>query len=315
MLDICLQILTILGVSALVLLGAAVIVILLVLFYPISYHVRGARDDEGLRINAKAGWLAGALRIKWQYPEPGRITVKLFCFTLFSGRISSEKGEENSASRTKKKSPPKTKTKPKNKPETAVSREQEINVSREGAEEQAQADGEPSAAYGEERSQGKEERGKDREQPEGKIFLKFQKIKYTIFGIYDKIKEIWDTIVYNAELLQEEETRQLLLHIRLRLGKMLRILRPRRMKAEVLFGTGEPDITGYAYGVYCMFLPILGTGLQVTPDFEHRVLRAQFDVKGRFALWVLAVNGLALARDRRLRRVWKRLGKREKSAA
>lgn len=135
----------------------------------------------------------------------------------------------------------------------------------------------------------------------GKISQKIAKIKYTIRNIYDKIKEIWENIKYYIELLQEEDTKQLFSHVWFRLCKILRHIRPRHLRADVLFGAGSPDITGYAYGAYCMLSSALGPGFRVTPDFDRAVLKAEFEVSGRITLWVLLVNALKLLLDRKLR--------------
>ena len=140
----------------------------------------------------------------------------------------------------------------------------------------------------------------------GKISQKFRKIKYTIHGIYDKIKEIWNNISYYLELLQEEETRQLFSHVRLRTGKIMKSMRPGHIRADILFGTGAPDTTGYLYGAYCMLPPMLRADICVTPDFEEAVLRAEFDISGHIAIWVLAVNAGRIALDKRLWRLIKK---------
>ena len=140
----------------------------------------------------------------------------------------------------------------------------------------------------------------------GKILQKFRKIQYTIHGIYDKIKEIWNNISYYLELLREEETRQLFSHIRLRTGKIIKSVWPGHIRADILFGTGSPDTTGYLYGAYCMLSPMLRADICVTPDFEEAVLRADFDISGHITLWVLAVNGCRIALDKRLRRLIKK---------
>ena len=140
----------------------------------------------------------------------------------------------------------------------------------------------------------------------GKILQKFRKIKYTIHGIYDKIKEIWNNISYYLELLQEEETRQLFSHVRLRTGKIMKSVWPGHIRADILFGTGSPDTTGYLYGAYCMLSPMLRADICVTPDFEETVLRAEFDISGHIAVWVLAVNAGRIALDKRLWRLIKK---------
>ena len=81
---------------------------------------------------------------------------------------------------------------------------------------------------------------------------------------------------------------------------------PGHIRADILFGTGSPDTTGYLYGAYCMLSPMLRADICVTPDFEEAVLRAEFDISGHIAVWVLAVNAGRIALDKRLWRLIKK---------
>ena len=78
MLTILFKILSILGIVLLILLGIALVVILLVLFFPISYKAAGKRTAEEFWITARVKWLFGLLRMNCDYPDPGKILRKVF---------------------------------------------------------------------------------------------------------------------------------------------------------------------------------------------------------------------------------------------
>lgn len=139
------------------------------------------------------------------------------------------------------------------------------------------------------------------------ILKKFKKIKYTICSIYDKIKNIWENISYYIELLQEEETKLLFSHVICRLGKILKSIRPRRIRGQILFGTGSPDTTGYACGIYGMLSPFLGGGLAVEPDFTEAVLDGNIFISGHITLFTIIWNGLKILLDKNLRRFIKKI--------
>jgi len=184
----------------------------------------------------------------------------------------------------------------------------EENVLKEDARTEKDGSAEGDGAGGESTSESAQTSQEDI--PPGfleKISQKFAKIKYTIYNIYDKIKKIWKNISYYISLLQEEETKQLFGHALLRLGKILKNIRPRRIKADILFGTGSPDTTGYIYGVYCVLTCGPGLSVQVTPDFERAVLCGEFELAGHITLGVLIMNGLRLLLDRKLRRFVKKM--------
>ncbi len=131
---------------------------------------------------------------------------------------------------------------------------------------------------------------------------KRKKLQYTICGFYDKIRGIWQNISYYGALLQERETRELFSHIKKRLWRILKSIRPRKLNARVRFGTGAPDTTGYAFGVYGMFQPLLGPGVTVLPDFEQAVFEAEFSAAGHMTVAAFARNILGVLLDKRL---WK----------
>lgn len=375
MLGIVLKVLSILGIVLLVLLGLLILGTLLVLFCPITYRIRGSRDEAGLRLCIRVNWLFGLLRLRYRYPEPGRLTAKALWFRLLDIRIPGEKGdgsgkeaggrrkkavqqetaEEGAGGRKGKKglgaqgsgqAKAEKKTGPKEAPEKGDDQAggQEAPGKADGQagqEASGKADGqagqeasgkgdgqagqeppgkgdgqtgqEASASAAEESGNGQPETGgtgsgdasadevAEDSGPLGKISQKIRKIWYTICNIYDKIKKIWKNISYYVELLQEENTRQLVAHARKRAGKILKSIRPKRVRADITFGTGAPDTTGYLYGAYCAASALLGTGFWLTPDFERRVLEGEFDVAGHVTVWVFFVNGLRLLLDRRLR--------------
>lgn len=315
MLTICLRILSILGILLLVLLTLAATAVLLVLFCPVTYRIRGTKDEESLRLDIRIKWLAGLLRVRYQYPEPGHVTIKLLCFPLYKWKkgipgknppkeASGKEGESLSKNGREKKEWANT---PPQAHKDLPVEENAITASNEGADSGAS----------EVRKKEETVRDSEKEQTEDahtdKNSQKFEKIKYTFHNIYDKIKKIWDNISYYRELLLEEESRLLFSHIQLRLVKILKSIRPRIWKANILFGTGSPDTTGYLYGVYCMFSPVWGIDSKLTPDFEEKVFQGEFELAGHVVLCVLLMNAGKVLLDKRLKRFLRKL-KREKRA-
>ena len=136
---------------------------------------------------------------------------------------------------------------------------------------------------------------------ENNLRRKIEKIKYTICGIYDKIKHILEELGFYKELLQDEDTKALFSHGCRRLGKVLKNIRPRKLKADITYGTGSPDTTGYLYGFYGMLSPKLGKDICIVPDFEEPILEGSLYAAGHITVCTLLINMLALLLDKRLR--------------
>ncbi len=307
MLTIILKILSILGILLLVLLGVLLSAILLVLFVPVTYRVQADRqeavpDGAGapaasplMHISVKAGWLLGVLRVRFQYPDPGTVTVKLLCFTLFdSGKEDVGTKEHTKADGKTHESQNRTETDKQAKAADAQADTTERKITKtEPAKDRKDEAKSPDSGYGKEKAQaGKEARPKQ---------SLLEKIRYTFEKIYARIKELWENFTYYKEVLLCEDTRGLAHHALMRLGRILKSIRPRKLRADIRFGTGSPDTTGYAFGVYGMFCSWLGKQVILTPDFERAVLAGELDAAGHIAVFKLLWHGLRLVTDRRLR--------------
>lgn len=337
MLMICLRVLSILGTVLLGLLAAAAVFLLLVLFAPVTYRISAEKDEGGFRVSARARWLLGLVRVRCEYPDPGYLVARILLFTLYKTKIPSEEisnkdGKDESRGRQEQSGIGKDRNKSRKekrqikggefrgragKAESADNKGSEKECVPGKQENLGKEDGrtgalpERKAEEGTDKTTAAEDVSKEGAKTaavgDGKILQKFQKIKYTIRSICDKIKEIWDNISYYLELLQEEPTRQFITHVRLRAGKMLKRIMPRRIRADIRFGTGSPDTTGYLYGVFCMISPRMGSSVTVTPDFEEAVLQGQFDVSGHVTSGILLWNLCRVVLDRRLRHLIRKI--------
>lgn len=308
--NIIIMILSLIGRILLGLLALVFLLLLLVLFFPVTYRLRGERSEDKLTASARADWLFGVIRVRYAYPEPGNVTVKLLWKKLVDTSAASGKGKD--ADQEKKGSDKEQKAGgdseaeavPENGGSTEAA-EAETNTT-DGAEAPGVEtdDSKAEAAGTETGDSGNETHDADDEgadTPADGFLGKISKIKYTILKIYGKIKDIWEHLSYYAGVLREDNTVALWKHVRQRLGKMLRAIRPRRINGSLIFGTGAPDTTGYLFGVYGMLSPLLHYGLCVTPDFTQQILEGSIDISGHITLWALTWNGLKLFLDKKLR--------------
>ena len=306
MLDVVLQILSVLGIILLGLLGLLLAVILLVLFCPITYRIFGENEGKDLSLNAKANWLFGLIRVRYVYPDPGKLTVKALWFTVFDSDEAEDDQEQHGARR---KNTSEFETGGKTQAESGEKKikEQEEVKGQDAARDEEEPVEIPNTENFSESKDSKEEEKQSDPKKKFRISEKIEKIKYTFRGIYDKIKKIWQNINYYVELLQDRETRLLFLHVKSRVWKILKSIRPRKLKAQILFGTGSPDTTGYAYGIYGMLLPLLGPDVLVTPDFCQAVFKGSFYAAGHITIVVLLWHAIRVLMDKRLRQFRDRL--------
>lgn len=318
MLAILLKILSVLGIILLVLLGILLIVLLLVLFFPVTYRIYGRKDAETVAARVKVNWLFGLLRVRFIYPEPGKVLVKLLCFTLYDSKkkqAPSESGTQSKAERSEN-----------NSLNENASASHDAGLTQNAATEQTAATEHGNTEHGSTEHGSSTSHESTASDAEGNaetkklsiflkikqlIFEKYKKIKYTIIKIYDKIKDILENLAFYRELLQEEDTKALLRHAGLRIGRILKRLRPRKLKADITFGTGSPDTTGYALGIYGILSPQIKKPCYVnlTPDFTQAVFQGEIDAAGHITVFCLLSNGILLLLDKRLRMLIRRIKK------
>ena len=284
MLTILFKILSILGILLLILLGIALVVILLVLFFPVCYKMSGKKNAEEMQFAAKIKWLFGLVRVSYSYPVPGKLLAKVLFFTVYDSsaeKKNSAPGED-------------THTAPNKDITTLLSDDTDMAKTDTATDTEASANAKTSV---EENTPGPQQ------ETSGKLAGFFEKIRYTIRKICDKIKYILKNISFYRELWNDPDTKGLLQHAGKRIGHILKRLRPRKLNVNARIGTGSPDTTGYLYGIYGMILPKLGKGVCITPDFEQAILEGDFKASGHFTIACVLFHSVRLLMDKRLQQL------------
>ncbi len=116
-----------------------------------------------------------------------------------------------------------------------------------------------------------------------------------LIGKWDKIKEF----------LNEDDNKKALSKSFVTIKRILKHVRPTRLKAEVEFGTGDPCTTGQALGVLAVFYSFYGKSVRIIPNFEEEILKGNLDCAGRIRLFTLLIIGIQLVLDKNFRNLLK----------
>lgn len=282
--SVILKILSILGIILLCLLALALLTVLLVLFCPVVYRGGGTARPGEYQAWFRFRWLFGLVRGAYTYPEDGRLRVKALWLTVYDSG---------------------GKRKPEESPE-----EQESQPEEKGQKEQ-----EPQESQPEEKSQKKqklleskpEEKNREEQKPqESKPEEKSPEKQSAADGEQSqKISDLKEKLQFYLEIVRDEDNQELVKYALDRLCSVIKSIRPRHLRAEAVVGLGEPDLTGYAYGIYWAVKPFLGKKCRVdiTPDFERRILEGEFSLRGRIMAAVLLYHVCRVLLDRRLRQL------------
>ena len=261
------NILSIIGWILLIMIFILFCLVMLVLFFPVSYMIKGEKSEKALKASFRLKWLLGICTVEYDYPEPGKPVIKVCGVQILHHR----KDKKNDPTKPVKKQAFKEKLET-SRQETVSDMESEIK--------------EPNTA---------------------KDLSLAEKILFKIRTVCDKIKEIYADLQYYVNVLKDEETKALLLHIWHRVRCILTSIRFRKAEGNLIVGTGSPDTTGYVMAVYGMLSPYLGKTFIIIPDFDHKILEGNFHLKGRITNGILAFHIIKVILDRRLRKFVKKM--------
>lgn len=300
MLHVILQILGIIGIVLLCLLGLLLFLILLVLFVPIRYRLTGHREGDTLALAARVTYLLHLLSVRFDYPEPGSVIVKVLGIRIFdTAKVKAKK--ENTDEETVPKDSGEN--------ENSEIEENSPEKSNQGntAENVRKDDKERVEIKETEENKDSADNVNEKKSLIARIKEIFQKILYTIRSICDKIKsslqkaeELKETVAYYKDTVTKRENRRLYNRAKKRLFKVLKSIRPRVLKADLHIGTGSPDTTGYLCAIYGMLLPVLGNNVKMTPDFEETVWEGCIYIKGRITIFTILWQALGIVLDKQL---------------
>ena len=114
-----------------------------------------------------------------------------------------------------------------------------------------------------------------------KIKDAFNKIKSSIKEARKTVRNIKDKFKTVKEFIFSEITKNMLGVAKDNLFRLLAKIKPRKIKSDILFGTGDPCQTGEILGLAAVYMAMAGTTFNITPDFENRVLRGRIMVSGQ----------------------------------
>lgn len=290
MLSVILTILKVAGIVLLSLLGLILVLAFLALVLPVRYRL-SCTAEEGKRPQAllKISYFLRIIRARAEYTDALYVSVKVFFFTIFQMQIpDKDQGEEE---------------------EYDLSELDEALDALDEEEEAQTFDSETAAKdeVSDESDTGEDaeisqEPETDDEEPSDSLY---DKIKFKVDEICDKIKRVRSEIRYYRNLYNSNEAKNAVFVIKKRLMRILKKLMPRRAHADVTFGFDSPDLTGKVYGLYTIFAKRFDRASRVIPDFDRKIFEGDLWCKGHFNIWCFIWNGLAIILNKNVRKIYK----------
>lgn len=299
MLHILLLVLKIIGIIIAVILGILVLLILIILLVPVRYQGEAAADGtwKGISAKIKVHWFFHLIAFSAEYKDEAFFWRLRIAWKKMG--TDSEDGQE-----------PAVEEKTEVRQEPAVEEQAEYKEKEEVSADEA---GTEDRLEKEEKTDTKTEENVERllQEPEknekesqippadeetpflfekiaGRLRAFFQKIKYTFQRLCGKIKTLSEKKEKVKEFLTDEVHRRAFQKTKTEFSRLMRRIRPKKLKGTVHYGFEDPYHTGQVLAALGVVYPWLGEAVSVYPDFEKRILQGDLYVKGTVrALYVV----------------------------
>lgn len=310
MLHILFLILKIIGIILGTLLAVLLIGFCIALFVPVRYQIEASRTEaEGappIEASAKITWLLHLVNIRIQYPADVYLRARIFLFTVF--RLPQKpKNTDGTKKRRKKKRTESGRN-------VQEAKERQEAESRPDAETVSNAE---AAAQEEAAAMDPVSEPENKQEKQKKSFLEklkekimqirkiFQKIWYTLTGICDKIKAIWENIEYYIGVLQSDTFKRAFSLCKEEVLSVFSYIMPRKFQAELTIGTDDPAVTGKILSYYGMLYPFIGGHIAVIPDFERKRIEGTVFIKGKIRLFTFIKAAIRIYFNKDIRKLLK----------
>lgn len=307
--SVVLLILKIIGIVLLSLIGLCILLMLLVFLWPFSYRVKAHKDAEVFNASARILWLLGLLTATVTYDGEAKLVIRVIGIPVYKVQLyPTEKKEtaDNEAA---------GQTADSELEDNYVSENEFFDDSFEESEMLSEEDIDREI---EERLADTSEEDAFDKLPLGKKIKAFiRKIKelilkcrdkcYNIKGSIDdfikKAKKKYKEAKYYYKLIQHPCIQPAIKKLWKVGKKLIKHMMPRRLNANIEFGSGDPASTMKVYGYYCMIYPFYGKHIKFTPDMENKVLNLDAKLTGRFQIFRMMWAGWTLFADRNIRKL------------
>ena len=249
---------------------------MILLIFPICYQIEGDFDGKSPKAQVKVSWAVIFLRAKAFYEEELNFGIRILGIPIYDSRKEhwsvfgehkkkdKKKHKKRSDSKKKQKNKKNNKKRVEKKKSTYPSEDEDVfNLTWDEKEERTKTS---TTRKMYERSEDKISESKidkttDKEKEFfGKRIVNFLKKCYNrCKNFITKIRKITNKMEMIGDLLEDEDI----------------------IDAVIIFGFEDPYYTGKVLGWTAALIPIYGDHINITPDFEKRILKGELKIKGR----------------------------------
>lgn len=294
------------GIILLCLLGLLLFLVLMTLFYPVTYRVHGILGEklpEDITVKLRVRWFFALAGFALVF-QKGELSWKLsFCgipLRRFPGKEKKPKkrkataGSRNSGSIEAHDEAPETGTVP-------------ITAADAGHQEETEQHGAASLPQ-----KGPEASASGREGILTRIRRRELRLRAKVRALIDKIRSIpaffrrlWEKLTNIMEIIGDGDNRQAAWFVIREVLELLKKYGPRRIRADLSYSAGEPAATGQVLAGLSVLPFLYQHQVSIRPDFESEVfyVRGAFDMKGHIQAVHLLGAALHIYKNKQVKKL------------
>lgn len=142
-----------------------------------------------------------------------------------------------------------------------------------------------------------------------KIKAFIRKINDKIQNFKNNLKALLDKKEHLMEILKSDENKPTFRKLKRIAIRILKHIKPKKIKGALYFGFDNPANTGYTLGIISMIYPGYADCLKLYPDFEKTLFKGELNIRGRIRMGVFLWYALTLFLDKNVRRIIKTITK------
>lgn len=262
-----------------------IVLLLILLIFPICYQIEGDFDGKSPKAQIKVSWAVIFLRAKAFYEEELNFGIRIFGIPIYDSRKEhwSVFGEHKEKDKKKHKKKHKKRPDSKKKQNNKKNNKKRVEKKKSTYPSEDVFDLTWDEKSEDKISESKIEKTTDKEKEFfGKRIVNFLKKCYNrCKNFITKISKITNKMEMIGDLFEDEDIIEAVKRIKRYGVNGLKLLLPQKLNAKITFGFEDPYYTGKVLGWTAALIPIYGDHIDITPDFEKRILKGELKIKGR----------------------------------
>lgn len=305
MLTVILKILSVIGIVLLFLLGLILVLVIMVLVMPVKYRLKALKEPESeLNAEFKLTYFFRIVRGIVVYEQKKvSVTVKVLWFKLFSMEFPEESSDEEISDEEFDSFL-----------EDELPDEDDFEITSDSEDstdpQEYYTESYVSDAADEDDTEAEydDEDFADESEPKGffdRISGVIDKIKCKYRALYDKIVKVRSEIRYFRNVLNSNEAAYALRVVKKRLKNIFKLILPRKIRCDLIYGFSSPDLTGKVYGLYCLLRNRFDKRSRVVPDFDKAIFEGFIEAKGHFNLICILHQLVCIVLNKNCRKIYR----------